>query len=87
MCLCKQPVFLGLLSNLSTSFTKFRSTKHNASTVSERSVYSMASFMDKSATGASGGANEKLQLDDTMTPKVRKRKMEDDSVPFSASKK
>ena len=83
------PHLAGIMSNLSTSFSKWREGRHNASSVSERSNYSMASFMDKSTSSTSAGGNhmQTFQFDDVMTPKVRKRKADDETVPFSASKK
>ena len=93
----------GLMSNLSTSFSKWRKeSRHNASSVSERSTYS---YMSHAGAGASNGVADKSSIlmahsdpvlnqlgsnegGADMTPKMlRKRKADEDCVPFSASKK
>ena len=90
------------MNNLSSSFTKWRKDNkgHNASSISDRSTMSYLSF-DKSSmvsdpadlthmTLPPGIGDEFLNPDMFIeaTPKmIRKRKAEDEAVPFSASKK
>jgi len=76
----------GLVSNLSNSFTKWRSRdKHNASAVSSSCAEAIARDCDSTVN------KESLMLDRHtvagLTPRMRKRKAEDEAVPFSAKKK
>ena len=89
----------GLVNNLSSSFTKWRRNSagggggHNASQMSDKSCMSL--MADRSVAGGVGDVTlgsydsaESVCGEGDVTPKVlRKRKAEDDSVPFSASKK
>ena len=89
---------LGLVSNLSNSFSKWRrdSKNHNQSNISDKSTMSVMSIADKSSILVTdyvddGGymyEYESNPLYPEATPKLmRKRKAEDEVVPFSASKK
>ena len=93
----------GVISNLSSSFSKWRKDKdgkgHNASSISDKSSMSYMSFekssimsMDQPDYGLGGCGTVPDYVDlmnhPDMTPKVmRKRKAEEEAVPFSASKK
>ena len=91
--------FIGLVSNLSSSFSRWRKDgRHNTSSLSDRSALSYASI-DRSSILAAAGENAEglvgtlvpidyADMACEATPKlIRKRKAEDDAVPFSASKK
>lgn len=90
----------GLVTTLSASFSRWRNHKekngHNTSTVSDRSTMSYVSF-DKSSVMVDGddlGISE-YDIQESIvyptvaaTPKLmRKRKAEDETLPFSTSKK
>ena len=89
--------YAGLVSNLSNSFSKWRrdSKGHNQSNISDKSTMSVMSVADKSSilvTDCVDGGYvyeyETNPLCPEATPKLmRKRKAEDEVVPFSASKK
>lgn len=90
----QQIAFLsGLVSNLSSSFSKWRreSKGHNSSSVSDKS--SMLSIMsvdmpDASCVSEMSPEGEMTIPADYQTPKVmRKRKASAEMIPFSASKK
>ena len=84
--------FSGFVSNLSNSFSKLRrdSKGHNQSAISDKSsmsILSVAALADKS-TADIDGAYEYDFTGDGATPKViRKRKADEEMVPFSATKK
>ena len=78
----------GIFGTLSTSLNKMRKDgKHNSSSVSERSTYSYASFMERSSMLPNKDISEVGDFNEAMTPTVRKRKADEETVPFSASKK
>lgn len=77
---------LGLVSNLSNSFTKWRNRdKHNTSTVSSSCSEAVSVDCDWRTT------KESFMLDSHtvagLTPRLRKRKAEDDGVAFPVGKK
>lgn len=96
-----------MISNLSSSFTKWRSKdgkSHNSSSVSDRSTFSTMSYVsftsqDDGAMDDSNSVDLEHQTEMALpsytwdpeneaTPKViRKRKAEEEAVPFSASKR
>ena len=88
-----------MISNLSSSFTKWRKDKdgkgHNSSNLSVKSSMSYLSFEKSSLLNVDSSDMAPMVVDyadqmtgDSTTPKVmRKRKAEEEVVPFSASKK
>ena len=76
----------GLVSNLSNSFTKWRNKdKHNVSAVSSSCSEALAADSEWKVN------KESFMLDGHtvagLTPRLRKRKAEDDAVAFSAGKR
>ena len=94
-------VLAGLVSNLSSSFSRWRRDckGHNSSNMSDKSSMSYmmserSSFVNNADVSPVTMSSAMLSYDgydslctDTLPKVVRKRKAEEDTVPFSASKK